>query len=112
MKAIYVQEGCAVDYLAPGDLASGDVVVQGDLVGVAVLGLQAGTLGSLVVEGIFDFPKAAGAGTAIPAGVRLFWDAAESVAKTDDEAGANKFIGKAVKAATDDDQTVRIRLNQ
>jgi hypothetical protein len=42
----------------------------------------------------------------------VYWDAAEQVAKTDDESGANKSLGKTVAAAGDDDETVRVRLSQ
>jgi len=64
------------------------------------------------VTGVFDFPKATGAGTAIAAGTRVHWDVAEQVAKADDESGANQEIGKSVKAASDTDAVVRARLSQ
>jgi predicted RecA/RadA family phage recombinase len=64
------------------------------------------------VKGVFDFPKATGGGTAISAGAKLYWDEANSVATTDDGAGANKLIGKAVKDAADEHVSVRTRLSQ
>ena len=106
--AKYIQTGDAVDYTPGANVAAGDVVVQGELVGVAKLDIQTGKLGALAVTGLFDFPKAAG--TAIAAGARCYWDAAEGVAKGDAEAGANKLAGKAVKAAADADAVVRIAL--
>lgn len=108
----FVQEGAAVDYTPGGDLAAGDVVVQGDLVGVTKRAVPANTLGALHVEGVFDFPKATGGGSAIGVGLDVYWDVAEAVAKTDDEAGANKRIGKTVAAAGDSDALVRVRLSQ
>jgi hypothetical protein len=42
----------------------------------------------------------------------VYWDVGDQVAKTDDETGANKYLGKTVKAAGDDDTTVRVRLDQ
>ena len=53
----YVQKGEAVDYRPTEAVAAGDVIVQGSLVGVARLDIEAGTLGSLAVVGIFDAPK-------------------------------------------------------
>ena len=88
------------------------MVVQGDLVGVAKTPIAANALGALAVAGVFDFPKATGGGTAITAGSQVYWDVADSEAKTDDEAGANKLIGKTVAAAADADATVRVRLSQ
>jgi len=110
MGAIYKQTGGAIDFTPTADVAAGDVVVQGDLVGIAKLDIKTGVLGALAVEGVFEFPKAAGA--AIAAGVQVYWDTAEQVAKTDAEAGANKLIGKTVRAAADADTTVRVRLSQ
>ena len=51
-------------------------------------------------------------GEAITAGSKVYWDVADAVAKTDDETGANKLIGKTIAAAGDDDTTVRVRLSQ
>jgi predicted RecA/RadA family phage recombinase len=109
MGATFVQNGHSIDYTPGADVASGDVVVQGDLVGVAPSPIAAGKLGALAVAGVFDFPKAAGDG-GIATGARCYWDVAEGVAKGSAEAGANKLIGKAVKAAGDTDTTVRIAL--
>ena len=109
MNAKHIQTGDAVDYTPDADVAAGDVIVQGDLVGVAKLDIKTGKPGALALSGLFDFPKAAGDG-GIAAGARCYWDAAEGVAKGDAETGANKLIGKAVKAAGDADATVRIAL--
>ena len=112
MAVKFVQTGHSIDYTPDADVASGAVVVQGDLVGVAKLDIKANVLGALAVDGVFDFPKATGESTAITAGTILYWDEADGEAKADDETGANKLIGKAVKAAGDDDATVRVRLSQ
>jgi len=110
--ATYVQAGDSIDYTPSADVAAGDVVVQGDLVGVAKIRIAANALGALAVSGVFDFPKATGVGEAISVGSKVYWDEAEAVAKTDDETGANKLIGKTILAAGDDDEKVRVRLSQ
>ena len=112
MSVVFVHDGNSIDYTPSADVTAGDVVVQNDLVGVAKLDIPAGTLGALAVTGVFDFPKATGAGSAIAVGESVYWDAAEQVAKTDSEAGANKLLGKTVAAAADNDTTVRVRLSQ
>jgi len=109
---ILIQRGDSVDYTPAADVAAGSVVVQEDLVGVAGREIKAGQPGALAVTGVYEFPKATGVGSAIAAGIRLYWDVAEAVAKTDSEAGANKYLGKAVKAAADADAVVRGRLSQ
>ncbi|TVQ33885.1 MAG: DUF2190 family protein [Phycisphaeraceae bacterium] len=110
--AIFVHEGGMVDYTPSSNVAAGDVVVQGELVGVAKQPIAADALGALAVQGVFDFPKATGGATAIAAGALLHWDAANELATTDADGGANKLIGKSVAAAGDGDATVRIRLDQ
>jgi len=112
MSATMVQEGRRIDYTPSTAVVAGQVVVQGELVGVATEPIAANTLGSLAVEGVFDFTKATGASTAIVVGANVYWDVADTEAKVDDESAANKLLGKSVLAATDADETVRIKLNQ
>ena len=110
--AVYVHEGDAIDYTPGSDVAAGDVVVLTDLIGIARTPIKANERGSLAVAGVFDLPKATGGGTAISAGAKVYWDEANTVATTDDGGGANKLLGKVVKAAADEDATVRVRMGQ
>lgn len=108
--ATFIQDGDSLDYTPGADVAAGAVVVQGDLVGVAKRPIPANTLGSLAVSGVFDFPKATGASTAIGAGVNVYWNSGTQVATT--TASGNKLLGKTVRAAADADALVRVRLSQ
>ncbi len=112
MPAAFIHDGDSIDYTPGADVAAGGVVVQNDLIGVANLDIPAGRRGALAVAGVFDFPKATGVSTAIAAGANVYWDVADTEAKEDSESGANKLIGKTVKAAGDNDATVRVRLSQ
>lgn len=109
-KATFVHEGNSIDYTPSTDTPAGAVVLQGDLIGVTRTPIAANALGSLAVNGVFDFAKATGAGTAIAAGTNCYWNAAEEQATT--VSVGNKLLGKAIKAAGDADATVRIRLSQ
>ena len=106
--AIYVMDDDIVDYTPTADVAAGDVVVQTDLVGVARAPIAANTLGSLVVEGVFDFPKATGAGSGIAVGTKVYWDSTNKQATA--TVSTNKYLGKTTKIAADGDTTVRVRL--
>ena len=108
--ATFVQAGEAVDYTPGADVAAGDVVVQGDLVGVAPRPIAANALGALAVGGVFEFPKATGTGKAIAAGKKVYWDATNKQA-TETSSG-NTFLGKTIAAVGDSDATVRVRLSQ
>lgn len=112
MKATYAHEGVAIDYTPGSAVAAGDVVVQGELVGIAKLPIAAGAAGALAVAGVFDFAKATGGGTAITAGAMVYWDAGAQVATTSTGQGANKLLGKCVRAASNSDTTVRVLLSQ
>ena len=48
--ATFIQDGDAVDFQPATDVAAGEVVVQGDLVGVAKTPIATGTLGSLATQ--------------------------------------------------------------
>jgi predicted RecA/RadA family phage recombinase len=91
--AQYVQDDGAIDYTPGSAVTAGQVVVQGDLIGVARTPIAANALGSLAIEGIFDFPK----------------DAGNSVATA--TSTGNKQLGKVVAAAADADTTVRVNLD-
>jgi predicted RecA/RadA family phage recombinase len=106
--ATFVHDGNSIDYTPGADVSAGDVVVQQELVGIAKLDIQAGTLGALAVTGVFDFPCAPG-DTGVPAGVSFYWDAGNGYATT--QAGGAP-LGKSVAATGNPATTVRVRLNQ
>ncbi len=106
MLARYVQKGDSIDYRPSESVAAGDVVVIADLIGIARLDIEAGTLGSLAVVGVFDVVKA---DTAIPSGSTVYWDAGAQKATL--VSGSNHYLGKAIAASAAADETVRVLLN-
>lgn len=108
--AEFVHDGKTIDYTPSADVTAGDVIVQGDLVGVASLDIKANVLGALAVIGVFDFTKEADGGVTFAVGALAYWDSVSKLAVTDDGGGAYKLLGKVVKAAADADATVRVRL--
>jgi predicted RecA/RadA family phage recombinase len=108
--ATFLQNGDNIDYTPTSAVSAGDVVVQNDLVGVATRDIAANALGALSVSGVFSFPKATGSGSAISAGEKCYWNTSTSKAQT--TASTYKLIGKCIAAASDDDTTVEIRLDQ
>jgi predicted RecA/RadA family phage recombinase len=105
---VFVQSDVFVDYVPAADVAAGAIVIQVDLVGIAPRPIPANTLGGLAVEGIFDFPKATGVSTGIPAGTKVYWDGTNLVATA--TVGTNKYLGKTTRVCADADTTVRVRL--
>jgi predicted RecA/RadA family phage recombinase len=109
MLAKYIQRGHEIDFTPDTDVAAGDVVIIGDLAGIAKLDIKAGTLGALALVGVFDIPKATGEGTAIAVGAIVFWDAENKQITT--TSGNNKYLGKTVIASGDDDANARVIIN-
>jgi predicted RecA/RadA family phage recombinase len=107
-QATFVAEGRQIDYTPAAAVAVGDVIVQGDLVGVVTRNLAANELGSLVVEGVYDFNKATN--VAYTVGTILYWDDTNNIVTA--TATSNKTIGKVIRAAATTDTTVRMRLSQ
>lgn len=108
MKARYVQRGASIDYVPETDVAAGDVVKLGSLVGVAKLDIKAGELGALALAGVYEI---ATGGAAVALGEVVSVDPATGKVAAAGASGAVKF-GHAVTAATPSDATVNVRLLQ
>ena len=103
MKAIFVQEGQALDYTPTAAVSAGDVIVIGSLVGIAKLDIEANRLGALWIGGIFDVAHGA---DEIADGAACYWDAdGNPVGGTAGSgcvtatAGGNTFMGFKVNGA-------------
>ena len=88
------------------DLASGNIVSTGGLVGVALVDIANGESGSVAITGVFEVAN--GDSTAIPQGAELFYDSATG--KVDGTNTSNKFAGYAWEAAAAGSATVLLRL--
>jgi predicted RecA/RadA family phage recombinase len=108
--ALFLHYGDHIDHTPSGDIAAGDVVVMGDLIGIANAPIAANTERAVAVSGVFQVPKATGTSTAIAKGKKVYWDATAKQAT--ETATGNTFMGKTILAAADSDATVRVRLSQ
>lgn len=73
MTTTYKQEGHVIQYVASSDIASGQVVKIGRLLGVALGAIASGAVGSVKLTGVFVVPKVSDA--VIAKGESLTWDA-------------------------------------
>lgn len=105
MAKNYVQPGNVMDVVVGAKTDAGDVVVVGDIVGVALSDIANGATGPVQVSGVFELPKAAS--QAISQGVTVYWNgsAITTTASTNDPAGV------AWRAAGSSDATVQVALN-
>ena len=105
-KAEYYQKGDSIDYTPEANVAAGDVVFLGDLVGVAKLDIKAGELGALALSGVYRVVK--GSETA-EAGAPVYWNS-ESGQATFTQ-GSNKRMGTLVADAATDDAVCLVKIN-
>lgn len=92
--ASLISNGYALDHTPAAAVAAGDVIVVGDIVGVAPRDIAANELGSIQIAGVFAMPKASG--TNIAAGAKVYWNASSKIATV---TNTDKFCGHAVAAA-------------
>lgn len=102
----FVQPGVNLTIPAPADVASGDVVIVGSILGVAAETVLSGVDVDVVTEGVFTLPKVSALAIAI--GDLLYFDAATKlVNKT---SSGNTLIGVAVTAAANPSGFVNVKL--
>lgn len=92
--------GDVLDYTVPSSttITSGQPVLVGDLLGVAIIGGTTDDVISVQVEGVFTIAKRTHATTAAMAqGTKVYWDATNSRIDNTDNSAANKHIGWAYR---------------
>jgi len=97
-----------IDYTAVTAISAEDVVVAGDMIGVARRAIAVGGLGALHLSGTYDFSIAT-AGT-VSTGADVYWDDTNDLVVT--TASGNKYLGKTVAAKASGDILIRTRLTQ
>ncbi len=102
----YHSKGDTLTLTPTADGASGDIVIVGDLAGVALGDHTAGVSTPVRMEGVVEVPKAA---VAIGEGVKLYATAGKVVTT---DAGGNTAIGYAATAALSGDATVLVKLGR
>ncbi|MCO7725791.1 DUF2190 family protein [Brucella intermedia] len=104
----FIQPGVNLTLPAPAAIVSGEVVVIGDLHGVAAGDAESGSDFDLVTEGVFDLPKVSTDAFAI--GDSVYYDATAKLVTSDDGEGDNALIGVAVTTAASPSGAVNVKL--
>lgn len=107
MSKTFKQPGEVMDYAAAAATASGDVVVVGTRVGVALTAIAAGSTGSLAVTGVHTLAKLST--DVVAQGALLYWDATNKRLTT--TASGNTLAGYAFNAAAAASTVADIKLN-
>jgi len=114
MATNYVNEGTRMTITAGADISSGDVVVQGSTLGIAVTNIANGASGEIMIEGTFDLPKADAA--VITAGEGVIWDSSAGEFDDDQATPASGDVSGAAiamesKGATTG-ETIKVKLGR
>ena len=114
MPTNYVQDGNVINYANSGAaIASGEVVVVGEQIGVALVDIAATTgNGSVQLDGVFELPKVSAA--VIGQGESVIWDASEGAFEDNAATPATGDVSGccvAVEAAGNGATTVKVKLN-
>lgn len=104
----YQQDGNTLTWLndTADAVVSGELVIVGDLAGVAVKDIAVGESGTLVASGVVTLPKVAA--NDIAQGVTVYATSAGNITTT---ASGNKLAGKAWAAAAAGTDSVNVKLN-
>lgn len=107
MAKNYIQPGEVVTVVSPADTASGDLVVIGDLAGVATHSAKAGENLEIKTKGVYELPKVSAQAWAT-VGLKIYWDATNKVTTT--TATSNTLVGLNLAAAENPSDTGIVRL--
>lgn len=104
----FIAHGEVIEVTATAAITSGEAVVIGDTVGVAIISGAIGDKVSCAQEGVYELPKAAGA--IIAQGKKCYFVVADK--NITGTAGSNIFAGYAYEGAAAADATVKVKLAQ
>lgn len=107
MTTKFVQPGEVIDYTAGANIASGQVVLMGARIGVALKAIANGETGPMQVTGVFNIAKLSTDNMA--QGALLYWDNTNSRLTT--TASGNTMAGFAAAAAAATTTSVNIKIN-
>ncbi|SEM87051.1 Predicted phage recombinase, RecA/RadA family [Gemmobacter aquatilis] len=102
----FVQAGSALTIPAPYAVASGEVVLAGNIIGIANGAAASGADVDVTTTGVFALPKVGA--DAFTLGAPVYFNTTTKLATT--TASGNTEIGTAVAAAVAGSATVRVRL--
>lgn len=106
----YVESGKLVTVVAAANITKGNIVVVGQMFGVATKNALTGEEVELHMGGVFDFAKLNAASMSIGVGGNAYWDATNAVIVAN--VTGNTRVGVNAGAAVSNTATsIRVRLN-
>jgi len=106
MAKNYIQPGDTLTIPAPATVASGGVVIAGDIAGIAAGDAASGAPVDVVTRGVFALPKVGTA--AFSLGAKVYWNSTSGLATA--TSSGNTLLGTAIAAAGSGVATVKVKL--
>ncbi|SEQ48773.1 Predicted phage recombinase, RecA/RadA family [Faunimonas pinastri] len=103
----FIQPGAVLTVTAPADVLSGDLVIVGNMFGIAASNAASGDDVEIKIGGVYDLTKSSA--QAWTQGAKIYWDATNKGATT--TASGNTYIGVAALVAANPSDIGRVRLN-
>lgn len=100
-----IADGDVFDYTASGNITSGQVVIMGDIGGIAVTSGVSGDVIAVNVCGVYSVTKLTTSGNVFAQGAKVYHDGTTATVVDTDT-----FLGYAYKAAVQADTTVQVKL--
>lgn len=107
MAKNYIQPGEVLDHVAAAAITSGQIVLMGARVGIALGNAAIGETVAVQVKGVFNVAKVTA--NVVAQGALLYWDNTAKLLTT--TVGTNTLAGYAAAAASGTATTVHIALN-
>lgn len=107
MATNYVADGTTLNWTATTAVDSGDLVIVGTLVGVAIDDIASGAVGAVQIAGVVECDKEAS--LAVSQGDKLYCDAISG--ELDKTETSQTFAGHAFEAEATSTSTVKVILN-
>lgn len=108
MAQNYIMSGDVLDYTASGNITSGQGILIGTRLGIALKGGVSGNVIPVRMEGVFSLAKATGAGTGWAQGAIVYWD--DTAKKITGVSTSNTPIGIGATVAATGDTTGQVKL--
>src|SRR5690349_14065422 len=99
----FVQNGEAIELVAPYDRLSGEGALVGSIFGVATVDVLSTATANFITQGVVTLRKTSAQAWTL--GVLIYWDNTNKEATTAAAAGANKLIGVAAAVAANPSAT-------
>ncbi|MBL8215824.1 MAG: DUF2190 family protein [Bryobacterales bacterium] len=104
----FIQAGNTLTVAAPANVSSGDLVVVGNIIGVAAYTALSTEEVEVETVGVFELPKITTDDVAV--GDALYWNSSQSKLTATAGTGSKPLVGYAVAAAGNGVTTVKARL--